>query len=130
MPDRKEVSTEAALIAAFEGHRDRGYRQIILASDEGGGLSAVGEGFGPYTLEWFPKPITGTHFRAAGAFKSDEVLTALLADFRGDEDLAGLSAWQEVEDDRPPLPARIVAGLLGWFRGRGRGDDRPGDPTA
>ena len=72
--DRKTVSTEREFTVAFEEHRDHGDRCFQLHRDDGAHLSAIGEGFGPYTLEWFPPEKTGTHLRVAEELKSQEVL--------------------------------------------------------
>ena len=38
----------------------------FLLEDDGGSTPlATGEGFGPYTLEWFPAAKSGTHLKAA-----------------------------------------------------------------
>ncbi len=63
------VPTEKELTVAFEEHRDHGDRCFQLHGDDGAYLSAIGEGFGPYTLEWFPREKTGTHPRAAEPLK-------------------------------------------------------------
>ena len=133
-PDRTEVRTEAELIAGFEAHRDHGYRQFVLISDDGAWLSAVGEGFGPYTIERLPSKRTEAHLRATGEFKSSEVVVALLDFFRGGESLGRSFTWYEVRDERPPLPARLRGGLLGLLPGRRRReggvDGDPGGRTA
>src|SRR4051794_32918721 len=49
-PDRKSISTEKELTAAFEEHRDHGYGCFQLHGDDGTYVSAIGEGFGPYLL--------------------------------------------------------------------------------
>jgi hypothetical protein len=107
--DRKTVvSTEKELAVAFEKHRDHGDRCFQLHGDDSAYLTAIGEGFGPYTLEWFPQKKTGTHTRVAEELKSQEVLDALL-DF-----LRGGSAWRDshtchdVEDEPPPWLARFL----------------------
>jgi hypothetical protein len=125
-PDRVEVRTEEELIARFQAHRDHGYAQFVLIGDKGAYLSAIGEGFGPYTIEWFPAQATGTHLRAAEEFKSAEVMAALLDFFRGGAAWREIATWHEVEDERPPLPARLMEGLhemLGGHRRRESGDD-------
>lgn len=111
-PDRKEVLTEQELIAEFEAHRDHGYRQFVLIRDDGARVSAVGEGFGPYTIERFPAKPTGTHLKATGEFKSAEVMAALLDFVRGGESLGEPSLWSQVRDERPSLLSRIRESLL------------------
>jgi hypothetical protein len=116
-PDRKEVHTEQDLIAEFEAHRAHGYRQFVLINEDGARLSAVGEGFGPYTLERFPSKRTGTHLKAIGEFKSSEVMVALLDFVRGGETWGESFTWCELRDERPPLPARIWEGCRGLLQG-------------
>ncbi len=111
-PDRKEVFTEQELIAEFEAHRDHGYRQFVLIRDDGAWFSAVGEGFGPYTIERFPAKPTGNHLKATGEFKSSEVMDALLDFVRGGESLGESFHWSEVQDERPSLLSRIRESLL------------------
>lgn len=122
-PERKEVRSEDELIAGFRAHRDCGYGQFVLISDDGAWLSAVGEGFGPYTIERYPSRRTGTHLRAAGEFKSSEVEAVLLAFFRGGETLDESFTWYEDKDERPPLPARIWEGFCALLRRRRRLED-------
>lgn len=105
---RKTVSNEKDLTAEFEEHRDHGDRCIQLHRDDGAYLSAVGEGFGPYTLEWFPPEATGAHLRVVEELKSQEVLGALLDFLRGGSAWRESHAWQEAEDERPPLLARLL----------------------
>jgi hypothetical protein len=107
-PDRKSVATEKDLTVAFEEHRDHGYRCFQLHVDDGESLSAIGEGFGPYLLEWFPREKTGTHLRVAEELKSQEVLAALLDFLRGGSAWRETHTWHEVEDERPPWLARLV----------------------
>ena len=102
------VPTEKELTAVFEEHRDHGYRCIQLHGDDGAYLSAVGEGFGPYVLEWFPREPTGTHLRAAEELKSREVLDALLDLLRGGLAWRESRTWHEVEDEEPPWTARLL----------------------
>ena len=107
--DRKTVvSTEKELTVAFEEHRDHGDRCFQLHGDDGAYLSAIGEGFGPYTLEWFPREKTGTHPRVAEELKSQEVLEALLDLLRGGSAWRESHTWNEVEDERPPWSARVL----------------------
>ncbi|QEH35864.1 hypothetical protein OJF2_44210 [Aquisphaera giovannonii] len=110
-PDRKEVATEKELAAEFQRHCDDGYRQFVLVSDEGAYLSAIGEGFGPYTLEWFPGTRAGSHLRACEDLKSREVMEALLGFFREGPSWRGSLAWEETEDEPSPLPARWMESL-------------------
>lgn len=98
--DRKDIRTEKELIAEFEAHRDRGYAQFVLISDQGAYLSAIGEGFGPYLIEWFPAERTGTHLRASEELKSQEVMVALLDFFRGGSAWRESFNWHEAEDER------------------------------
>jgi hypothetical protein len=109
---RTTVSTEKELTVAFDEHRDRGHDGCFqLHGDDGEYLSAIGEGFGPYFLEWFPPAKTGIHLRVTEELKSQEVLVALYNFLRGDSAWRESHAWHEVEDERPPWPARF----LGWF---------------
>jgi hypothetical protein len=134
-PDRKEeVRTEQELVAEFEAHRDHGYAQFILMDDGGAYLSAIGEGFGPYTIEWFPTHMTGTHLRATGEFKSSEVMAVLLEIFRGSVVWSDSFGCHEVENERPPLPARLLESLRGLLgkhrRADGSSDEGSGEQTA
>src|SRR6476620_1026933 len=107
-PDRNSVSTEKELTAAFEEHRDHGYGCFQLHGDDGTYVSAIGEGFGPYLLAWFPQEKTGTHLRVADELKSQEVLTTLLGFLRGGSAWRESHTWHEVEDERPPWLARLL----------------------
>jgi hypothetical protein len=115
-PDRAWVATEEELTAAFQEHRDHGYRCFQLHRDDGAYLSAIGEGFGPYTLEWFPAEKTGTHLRVAEELKSQEVLAAMLDYLHGGSSWRKSSTWQEVGDEKPPWLARLLGRL---FRAKG-----------
>jgi hypothetical protein len=115
-PDRRDVTTERDLIAEWERHRDHGYRQFVLISDEGAYLSAVGEGFGPYSLKWFPSAKSGTHLNASEELKSEEVMDALLGSFRVGPSWRGSLTWQAVEDEKAPLSARFLEALSGLLR--------------
>jgi hypothetical protein len=121
-PDRVEVRTEADLIAAFEAHRDHGYGQLVLVSDEGGQLSAIGEGFGPYRIEWHPPQATGTHLRADGQLKDSEVLDALREFFRDSGALTPSLTWHQFDDERAPLPARFLSAIRERFQKPDRRD--------
>ena len=112
-PDRKSVSTEQELSVVFEEHREHGYAQLVLVSDEGDFLSALGEGFGPYTLEWFPAEPTGTHLRVTEELKSQEVLETLLAFLRGGTAWRESHSWQETEDEQAPWLSRFLGQLFG-----------------
>lgn len=112
-PDRKTVSTEKELRGAFEEHRDHGHSRCIqLHGDDGAYLSAIGEGFGPYLLEYFPREKTGVHLRATEELKSQEVLDALLDFLDGSSAWRESRAWHEVEDERPPWLARFLGRLF------------------
>jgi hypothetical protein len=106
---RKTVVTEKELVVAFEEHRDHGDRCVQLHDEDGAYLSAIGEGFGPYILEQFPREATGTHLRVAEELKSQEVQDALLDFLRGGSAWRESYTWHEVEDERPPWPARFVS---------------------
>jgi hypothetical protein len=112
-PDRKTVSTQKELTARFEEHRDHGYRCFQLHGDDGAYLSAIGEGFGPYILEWFPRETVGIHLRVAEELKSQEVLDALLDFLSGGSAWRESYAWHEVEDEKPPWLARFLGRLFG-----------------
>jgi hypothetical protein len=110
---RTTVSSEKELTVAFEEHRDHGHDSCIqLYNDDGEYLSAIGEGFGPYILEWFPREKTGIHLRVAEELKSQEVLEALLSFLRGGSAWRESHTWHEVEDERPPWSARLLGGFL------------------
>jgi hypothetical protein len=112
-PDRNTViSTEKELTVAFEEHRDHGDRCFQLHGDDGAYLSAIGEGFGPYILEWFPRERTGTHQRVAEELKSQEMLVALLNFLRGGSVWRESHTWHEVEDERPALLERVLGGFF------------------
>jgi hypothetical protein len=110
---RETVSTEKEFTEAFEKHRDHGYACIQLHGDDGAYLSAVGEGFGPYVLEWFPGEPTGRHLRASEELKSLEILEKFLGFLRGGTAWRVSLTWHEVEDEKPPLTARLLGGLFG-----------------
>ncbi|MFO0949697.1 MAG: hypothetical protein U0835_00810, partial [Isosphaeraceae bacterium] len=89
-------------------HLERGGRCIQLHSDDGAYLSAIGEGFGPYLLEYFPPEKTGIHLRAAEELKSQEVLDSLLDFLGGGSAWRESRVWHEVEDERPPWLTRFL----------------------
>ena len=72
---RKPVETEESVRAEFEKFDV----YFMLEDGEGATLLAAGEGFGPYTLEWFPAIWTGKHLKATEELKRAEVLAAMLA---------------------------------------------------
>jgi hypothetical protein len=107
-PLKSMVTTEKDLAAAFEKHRDFGpSRCIQLHRDDGSYLSAVGEGFGPYMLEWFPVERNGFHLRAVDDLKSQEVQNSLLDFLRGGSAWRESNTWREVEDEKPPWLSRL-----------------------
>ena len=109
-PDRgrKPVETEEAIRAEFEE-----FNPYFMLEDEGAAtLLAAGEGFGPYTLEWFPVPLTGTHLKAVEELKRIEVLAAMLAFFHGDPSWRESLAWLEVDDPKPGWIERLLNGSL------------------
>jgi hypothetical protein len=108
---RTTVSTEKELTAAFEAYRDHGHDSCFqLHGDDGEYLSAIGYGFGPYVLEWFPREKTGVHLRITEELKSQEVLDALCDFLRGGAAWRESHAWNEVEDEGPPWLARFLGG--------------------
>jgi hypothetical protein len=108
------VATEKELTVAFEEHRDHGQScGILLCDDDGAYLSATGEGFGPYILEWFPAEKTGVHLRVAEELKSREVLDAFLEFLRGGSAWREAHIWHEVEDEAPPWSARVFGRFFG-----------------
>ena len=84
----KRGITEEDLLAAFADDEARG-EYIFLVNEDGSLLQAVGEGFGPYTLEYFPSERSGTHLRACDELKKQEVRDAMLDYLRGG------SAWRD-----------------------------------
>jgi hypothetical protein len=109
-PDRgrKPVESEEATRAEFE----RFEIYFMLEDEVGATLLAAGEGFGPYTLEWFPATRTGKHLKATEELKRAEVLASMLTFFRGDPDWRGPFDWQEADDPKPTLLARLIDGSL------------------
>jgi hypothetical protein len=107
-PDRgkKLVATEEAVRAEFEVFDSH----FMLEDDAGSALLATGEGFGPFSLEWFPAPRTGRHLEAAETLKRDEVLAAMLAYFRGDPAWRESHPWVEVDDPKPGWLDRLLSG--------------------
>src|SRR5689334_7743473 len=94
---RTTVSSEKEFTVALEEHRDHGHDSCIqLHNDDGEYLSAIGEGFGPYLLEWFPRETTGIHRRVAEELKSQEVLEVFLSFLRGGSAWRESHTWQEV----------------------------------
>jgi hypothetical protein len=76
--------------------------------DEAAYLPALGEGAGPYTLEWFPDGRTGPHLRAIDDSKGREGLAALLGLFRERLAWRGALARLEARDERLPPSARFL----------------------
>ena len=113
-PDRGRVlvASEERLGAEFED-----FDSHFLLEDDGGSTPlATGEGFGPYTLEWFPAAKSGTHLKAAEGLKRAEVLVAMLDYFRGGSAWRESRPWREVEDERPGLLDR-ARGVPGAEKG-------------
>src|SRR4051812_29418055 len=100
--------TEAQLLAAFEDDRARG-EGLILEADDGSMLVAAGEGFGPYSLEFFPAERVGTHLKACDELKKDEVRAAMLDYVRGGSTWRESRAWREVLDEMGGLAAAPAA---------------------
>jgi hypothetical protein len=112
-PDRKTVSTANEFTVAFQEHRDHGQSSCFqLHGDDGAYLSALGEGFGPYTLEYFPREKTGLHLRAVEELKHQEVLDALLDFLGGGSAWRESHTWHEMEDEKPPWLARYLSRLF------------------
>ena len=84
----KRSVTEKELLAAFLDDEARG-EGISLEGEDGATLLAAGEGFGPYILEYFPSPRSGTHLRACDELKKQEVQDAMVDYLRGG------SVWRE-----------------------------------
>jgi hypothetical protein len=127
-PDRKSVVTETELTQVFQEHRDHGNSRCIqLYLDDGAScLSAVGEGFGPYILEWFPieSGTTGTHHKTTEELKAQEVLDAFLDFFAQGSAWRESYSWIEVENEKPPWPARLLGRLFGE-KTRSQIEDKP-----
>jgi hypothetical protein len=95
----KRDITEKELLAAFLDDEARG-EGIYLESDDGATLLAAGEGFGPYTLEYFPSPRSGTHLRARDELKKQEVRDAMVDYLRGGSAWRESYTWREVADEK------------------------------
>jgi hypothetical protein len=94
----KRNVTEEQLLAAFAS--DKALRDWVgLANEDGSILRAVGEGFGPYTLELFPSKRSGTHLMAAAELKKQEVRDALVDYLRGGSAWRNSYTWLEVDDE-------------------------------
>jgi hypothetical protein len=122
-PDRgrKPVETEEAVRAEFQTSDV----YFMLEDEEGATLLAAGEGFGPYTLEWFPAIWTGKHLKSTQELKRAEVLAAMLAFFRGEPGWRGPFDWQEADDPKPTLLARLLDGSLFGFSKSKLADGEP-----
>jgi hypothetical protein len=94
----KRDITEKELLTAFLDDEARG-AGIYLESEDGATLLAAGEGFGPYTLEYFPSPRSGTHLRARDELKKQEVRDAMVDYLRGGSAWRESYAWREVADE-------------------------------
>jgi hypothetical protein len=95
----KRNITEKDLLAAFLDDEARG-EAIYLESEDGASLLAAGEGFGPYTLEYFPSPRSGTHLRACDELKKQEIQDAMVDYLRGGSAWRESYPWREVEDEK------------------------------
>ena len=95
----KRGITEEDLLAAFADDEARG-EYIILSDEDGSLLQAVGEGFGPYTLEFFPGERSGTHLKVCDELKRQEVRDAMLDYLRGGSAWRESHPWREVEDEK------------------------------
>ena len=94
----KRGVTEGELLAAFADDTALG-EAITLTNDDGSALVALGEGFGPYTLESYPSAErSGTHQRACDELKKSEVRDAMLDYLRGGSAWRDSYSWFEVED--------------------------------
>lgn len=120
-PDRVPITSEKDVSAVVLEHCRNGYGGIVLARDGGEHVSATGEGFGPYTVEWFPAEKTGSHLRVNEELKCREVLGIFLAFFRDGPGWRESVAWVEVEDEPPSWLSRLFGGLS-LKRGAGPGD--------
>jgi len=107
--------TGEELRAAFAGDGIRG-NCLVLESDDGSALQALGEGFGPYTLEHFPAPRTGTHTRACEELKRQEVLEAMVDFLGGGSAWRDAYLWREVEDEKRGIAAELaaLAAVVSW----------------
>jgi hypothetical protein len=73
----KEDVTKEDLLAAFGDDKARGV-YILLRADDGSYIVATGEGWRPYTLEFFPTAASRRYERASGELTKDEVRSAFL----------------------------------------------------
>lgn len=85
----EEVRTE---FADFDTH-------FMLDDHNGSALLATGEGFGPYTLEWFPARRGSSHLKAVEELKRSEVLAAMLDYLYGGSVWRESRPWCEVADE-------------------------------
>jgi hypothetical protein len=105
---RKQDVTEEELLEAFADDKARG-EGLSLEDEDGSALVATGEGFGPYTLEHFPSPRSGTHLKARDELKKGEVQVAMLDYLRGGSAWRESYSWREVEDEKGGLVAALAA---------------------
>jgi hypothetical protein len=108
-PDRgqKRVETEDEVRAEFDDFSV----YFMLEDDEGSRLLATGEGFGPYSLEWFPSERSGFHLKATGDLDKGEVLATMLIYLRGGTAWREFRRWHEVADEQPGWLDRLLTGM-------------------
>jgi hypothetical protein len=112
-PDRgqKRVVTEDEVQAEFADFSVH----FMLEDDEGSRLLATGEGFGPYTLEWFPAERSGSHLTTIGDLDRGKVLATMLDYLRGGTAWRESRQWHEVSNEQPGWLDRLLTGM---WRGR------------
>ena len=94
----KEDVTKEDLLAAFGDDKARGV-YIILRADDGSYIQAAGEGWRPYTLEFFPTSASRRYERASGELTKDEVRSAFLDFLEGGTSWRTSYRWEERQDE-------------------------------
>jgi hypothetical protein len=89
--------TKEDLLAAFGDDEGRGCF-IILRADDGSYIQAAGQGWRPYTLEFFPTASSKRYERASGVLTRDEVRSAFLDFLERGTSWRTSYRWEERQD--------------------------------
>src|SRR5712692_6599161 len=89
--------TKEDLLAAFGDDVGRGCF-IILRADDGSYIQAAGQGWRPYTLEFFPPASSRRYERAVGELTKDEVRSAFLDFLERGTSWRDSYRWEERQD--------------------------------
>src|SRR6266852_2677741 len=95
--------TKEDLLAAFGDDVGRGCF-IILRADDGSYIQAAGQGWRPYTLEFFATASSRRYERAVGELTKDEVRSAFLDFLERGTSWRDSYRWEERQDTGARVP--------------------------